>query len=331
MIPLMESAPAVTVVVPTWNAGPEFLGVLEAVMGQRVDRSFEVLAIDSGSTDGTADLLRRQGNGVRIIEIPNSEFNHGLTRNLGIREARGEIVVLLTQDALPADDHWLQGLIDCYADPLVAGAYSRQLPRPDANPFMRSRLETWMPATELRRPKSVADRAEFDALSPLDRLSLAAFDNVSSSVRRSVGMELPFHACRFGEDIEWATRVLLAGFTIVYEPASRVVHSHEKSMWYEFKRVYLDHQNLKRLFDIHTIPRRRDLLDCTARETRHLWDVVARDGTLDRRSRIKWWARTLPFAFSQNLAQFLGARSVRQLELGAPLYRRLDRLCGKGV
>ena len=62
--------------------------------------------IDSGSTDGTVEYLRQRG--VRVIEIPNAEFNHGATRNLGVAEARSEIVALVTQDACPADDRWLQ-------------------------------------------------------------------------------------------------------------------------------------------------------------------------------------------------------------------------------
>jgi hypothetical protein len=79
----MASHPAVTLFIPTCNAGPEFPEILGRMQDQRLDRSVEVLIVDSGSTDGTVEFLRRQP--VRLIEIPNSQFNHGLTRNLGIR------------------------------------------------------------------------------------------------------------------------------------------------------------------------------------------------------------------------------------------------------
>jgi rhamnosyltransferase len=321
--------PGVTLLIPTFNAGPEFPALFGCLQAQRVDRDLEILAIDSGSTDGTAEFLRSRP--IRLIEIPNAEFNHGLTRNLGIREARGDIVVLVVQDARPADDRWMQHLVDCFADPGVAGAYSRQLPRPDANPFIRDRMRGWMAAAPAPRVQVIESRAEFEALPPLQKLARVAFDNVSSSVRRQTALEIPFRARRFGEDLDWAHRVLLAGYRIVYEPRSRVMHSHDHSMWYELRRVYLDHQNLHRLFGVATVPRWRDLPWSTAGGARRLARAVAEDPSLGPASRLRWWARTIPYSFTQSLAQFLGARSVAALERDRRLYRRLDRLLGKGV
>ena len=325
----MSTAPAVTLFIPTWNAGPEFPDVLSRMKAQQLDRPFEILAIDSGSTDGTIDVLRAQA--VRLIQIPNAEFNHGLTRNLGVREAHGEIVVLATQDARPADEQWMQPLVNCFDNPKVAGAYSRQMPRPDANPFIRDRLSHWAATATTQRVQSIADADELASLAPLERLARIAFDNVSSSVRRAVALEIPFRQRQFGEDLDWAHRVLLAGHDIVYEPRSCVIHSHNHSIWYELKRVYLDHQNLHRLLGVHTVPRARDVLRCTGAGTLHLAGVVARDPRLDLSARLRWWARTLPYSFTQNLAQFLGARSVGRLDRGSGGYRLLDRWLRRGV
>ncbi len=321
--------PKVSLFIPTFNAGPEFPQILQRMRDQELDAALEVVIVDSGSTDGTVEYLRQQP--VRLVQIPNGEFNHGLTRNRGIQEATGDIVVLATQDARPADRHWMRRLVDCFEDPAVAGAYSRQLPRPDANPFIKNRLDNWAASRTEPRVQKIDNREEFDALQPLDKLGRVAFDNVSSSVRRSVALENPFRRRQFAEDLDWGYRILLAGYKVVFEPRSTVIHSHNNSIWYEFKRVYLDHQNLHDLLGVHTVPGWRDVLSSTRAEIRHLWQVVASDAELDAWQRRIWRARAVPFAFSQNLAQFLGARSVTRLEAGKLTARWLDRWLRRGV
>ncbi len=93
--------PRVSLVIPTFNAGPEFPEILRLMLDQELEGPREAVVIDSGSTDGTVEFLKTQP--VNLVQIPNSEFNHGLTRNRGVQEARGEIVVLATQDARPSE------------------------------------------------------------------------------------------------------------------------------------------------------------------------------------------------------------------------------------
>ncbi len=325
----VETAPSVSLVIPTWNAGPEFPEILELMRSQDFAGELEVVVIDSGSTDGTVAYLKTRP--VRLIEIPNSEFNHGLTRNRGIEEARGEIVVLATQDARPCDRQWLPRLVDCFRDPGVAGAYSCQTPRPDANPFIKDRLSNWVASQTEPRVQEVANRDEYEALAPLEKLARVAFDNVSSSVRRSVALEIPFRKRQFGEDIDWGHRVILAGHKIVFEPRSKVIHSHNNSIWYELKRVYLDHQNLHRLFGVQTIPRKEDVWPCCKGAILHLFEVVRRAQELGPLGRLWWKIKAVPFGISQNLAQYLGARSVWRLREDHAADRLLDALLRRGV
>src|SRR5204863_6859983 len=128
------------IVLPTRNSAATLPAVLDAIGRQRDDFPFEVIAIDSASTDGSADLLHRRVD--RVISIAADVFNHGLTRNLGIGQARGELVVLLVQDAVPASPLWLAGLTaPLFVDERVAGTFARQLPRPDASAVTRYYLE----------------------------------------------------------------------------------------------------------------------------------------------------------------------------------------------
>ena len=244
--------PVTSVVILTRNGYPEIAECLTAVFCQETDWPYEVIAIDSGSTDGTLGVLRRYP--ARLVEIPPESFNHGGTRNLGAELAEGEFVVLLTQDAIPANSRWLSALVAALDEPGTAGAFSRQLPKADAHVLVKRSLSLWVAGSDQRRVKRMPPAQDYARMSPYEQYLLAAFDNVSSCVRKAVWQELPFSETPFGEDIDWAQRALLAGHTLVYEPASRVYHSHNRSARYEFKRTYLDHQNLYATFGLETVP-----------------------------------------------------------------------------
>ena len=321
-----SDAPKVTVFIPTYNGGMLFDEVLRRIFVQQVDFDFEVLCIDSGSTDETLDIIAKYP--VRLIRIPNSEFNHGLTRNRGVREARGEIVVLLTQDAVPFDDEWLAALVSNYDDPQVAGAYCHQIPRENCNPFQRDRLVGWTKGEGEPEVKFIEDRMAYEALQPMEKYRIIAFDDVASSVRKSVMATIPFAKRQFGEDVEWARRAVLAGHKTVMEPRAVVVHSHDNSIWYEFKRVYLDHQNLNDLVGMHLVPRFRDALRFTLDGTRHLGGVIRRSD-LSLLRKFSWWVRTPFYSLGQNLGQYLGARSSIEKKRG--WLGALDRVLKKGV
>jgi rhamnosyltransferase len=268
-----QARPDVSVMIPTYNAGPDFEETLRAIRGQRSHFTHEVLVVDSESSDGTPDLARKYG--ARALTVPRSEFNHGGTRNRGISEARGEFVVMTVQDAVPADDSWLEGLVENLAnDERVAGAYGRQIPREDCNPFTRYALENHFTNLPERREQVIEDPGRYEALPPPRKLELVTFDDVSSCVRRSVWEDHPFERLSFGEDIEWSERVLKRGYKIVYEPRSAVIHSHNRSALYEMKRAYVVHKLLGELLGFRVLPSFGDLLARLPRLVRHRWKLA---------------------------------------------------------
>jgi rhamnosyltransferase len=241
-----------------------------------------------------------------------------------VQDARGDVVVLTVQDATPASRDWLRTMVADFEDPEVAGVYCHQIPRPDCSPFLRERLKTWVRGEGQPDVRQVAGPEAFWALHPTDRWRKAAFDNVASAVRRSFALEHPFQRRQFGEDVTWAKGAILAGRKIIMEPRVAVIHSHQNSIWYEFKRAYLDHQNINDLFGTRLAPRFRNVFEYTAGATRHLWRVVAEDASLSPGQRFLWLAKVIPFAFTQNLGQFLGPLSNEHGRRG--LWRLIDRI-----
>lgn len=299
--------PTVSVVIPTRNGGAAFRACLEAVHRQELEEDYEVICIDSGSTDDTLRHCREFG--VRVIGIDPRTFNHGLTRNHAIAAARGEFVALLTQDAVPLGNDWLHWLVTALkSTPRAAGAYGRQVMRENVNPYLRWRLEAWAATRSEPAVQEIRDRAAFEAAPPLEKLALVSFDNVNSCIRKSVWSEMPFSAVAFGEDIDWSLRVMQAGHAIVYEPRARVLHSHNDSLWRDFKRIYLDHRHLNRLLGMRQIPTFGDLVRSLIRGLALVWREVDLDDQ-HALARFYWRLYAIAWVLGQNSGQYLGAKA----------------------
>jgi rhamnosyltransferase len=271
-----SSPPKVSVVIPTLNAGPGFRDLLDKLSAQEMSFGYEVLVVDSGSTDGTAELARRRGAAVHTI--PRAKFGHGATRNLGVSLSRGEYVAFIVQDAVPLDGRWLAAMVEnLERDDLVAGVYGRQIPRPESAPLTRVLVNGWPTAGLERREQCVEAPALYRALTPAERRSLATFDNVSSCVRRSVWEEIPFEPTGFGEDVRWGKRVVETGYKLVYEPRSAVLHSHERGALYDLRRHYVDGQLLLELFGLAPTPNLALWLLNVLRATVHLYLRLRRE------------------------------------------------------
>jgi len=309
------TAPSVSIVVPTYNGAGTLPALLDAVEKQQTDFEYELVAVDSGSTDGTLGLLEPRARS--LIRIPKDQFNHGSTRNLGIEAARGEIVVLLVQDAVPADSDWLRRLTEpLLENPRVAGTFARQLPRPEASRIARRMMSRWV-ATQDTPSHQKLGTVPLETLSPGERLRVCAFDNVCSAISRSVWKKYPLPAARFSEDLEWAKTVVQAGYETKFVPESVVIHSHDRSLSYELERTYIAHRRLYELFGLRTIPSLGRL--CRS-WTVTLWDhlecLVSEPGPVPGTAEI---LRTMGLAFAWPLGQYLGGRAGANGTPHAPL------------
>jgi rhamnosyltransferase len=296
---------SISIVIPTLNGAETLPAVLEAIARQRIDVPVETLAIDSGSTDGTVALLQHAH--VDVIDIPSRTFDHGLTRNLAVGRASGDLVALLVQDAVPASDDWLATLTAPFrTDADLAGAFARQEPRPDADAITRHYHASYLAASRCGRVVALAGMDDFEKLPPQQRLDRCTFDNVCSCVRRSAWQRHPFRATPIGEDIAWAKDVLLAGHRLAYVADAVVVHSHHRSARYEFWRTTTLHRELFSLFRLRTVPSVPALLRAVASCVSLHW-------------RLEPGARALALAVAWPLGQYVGGLSAAN---GWPMRRR---------
>ncbi len=223
---------AISIIIPTKNAGDGFDDCLSSIYTQKTNYKYEVIVIDSGSTDSTLDIIAKYP--IRLIIIKPEEFGHGKTRNLGARLAMGKYLVFLTQDALPTDENWLDFLLnDIGTDDEIAGAYSRTTPRSNCDPFeARYIAQAWGDKKEI---KEILDYKKYN--NKAYNKKIVFFSNVSSCIQKDIWKRFPFSEnIIMAEDQDWSKRVLEAGYKIAYEPKSVVYHSHTYTLKELFKR-----------------------------------------------------------------------------------------------
>jgi rhamnosyltransferase len=239
----------ITVALPVRDGAATLDGVLAAVRAQRAACEVELLVCDSGSRDGSLEIARRHG--ARVLEIDPGSFAHGPTRNLLMEQARGEFVALLTQDAEPADEHWLEALLSGFqlADDvaLVFGPYH---PRAEAAPRTRRELERWFASLS---PDGAPTVDRLDALER-DRPALELFGrrtfftDANACVRRVAWERVPFRPLRYAEDQALALDMLRAGYAKAFVPAAAVLHSHDYRPGQRFRRSFDEWRGLLEVY-----------------------------------------------------------------------------------
>jgi rhamnosyltransferase len=232
------SSPRVSILLPTWNGEVDLKRLLPVLQEQRVEGGWELVAVDSSSSDASVRLLEEAGARVEIIS--KEEFGHGQTRNQLARLARGRELVFLSQDALPSGPDFLEQLLKPLREEGVAGSYARILPH-TTDDALTSR-------TVLSAPESAENPGALAELTPeqvwqlpgAERLEHLRFNNVASAVRADVFREIEFPLVPFGEDIAWAARALHAGWRVRFAPQALVYHAHRYTPSQAFERYRLD-------------------------------------------------------------------------------------------
>jgi len=235
---LSVPAATTTVAIPVRDGGELLARTLASLARQSVEH--ELLVCDSGSRDGSVALARSFG--ARVLEIEPSSFSHGTTRNLLMQEASGTHVALLTQDAEPADERWLERLLGAFElGRDVAIAYGPYRPRPDASFAVCAELDAWFASLSPDGAPQVARLAEQERARPARELIGARgfFTDANACVARAAWSEVPFRAVGYAEDRLLAIDMLRAGYAKAFIPSAAVVHSHN----------YTAAQSLCRSFD----------------------------------------------------------------------------------
>ncbi len=241
----------ISICIPVRNGGPEFPYHLSQWKQQKSIEEFEIVVLDSGSTDGTIDAAQHMG--AKVHSIPRKEFNHGHSRNRLAELAQGDLLVFTVADACPVNADTLQQLTQpLRQEPELAGVSGKQLPRRDAD-FMASwqtDLLNGLSSDSLPQKKRIPPAREFRRMDFNRQIQIISFDNVCSAMRRSVWEQFPFSPVEFAEDLDWSYRVMREGHPILHNQQAQVYHSHNYSARRRFRHYFVGRYHMNSILDV---------------------------------------------------------------------------------
>jgi len=297
----------VSIIIPTKNAGDLLDTILERVFKQNTSYTYEVICVDSGSTDDTINVIKKYP--VKLFEIHPSEFGHGKTRNFGAAQGTGEFIVFITQDALPCDENWLENFINAMKmDEEIAGGFGRHVPYGNCNVLDNRDITVHFKGFGDKDTVYMLDDPERYEKEEGYRHFLAFFSDNNSCLRRSVWKEIPYDDVDFAEDQIWCRKIIENHYKKVYCPSAAVYHSHNYPLKSYFKRYYDEYKGIYELhqYRIAVTPFKILPLSCwlTKNDIKYILTLEA----LSIKKKLKWIYYAAARNFYKVHAGYLGGK-----------------------
>lgn len=278
----------VSIVIPTKNAGEIFDKVLNSIFHQKTNYTYEVICVDSGSTDNTLDIISKYD--VKLYRILPDEFGHGKTRNFGASKGSGEYIIFITQDALPANDQWLDNFINAMKiDNDIVGGFGIHYPYENCNIFDKRDIELHFKGFGNDNTiYQLEDRDRYEREEGYRHL-LAFFSDNNSCIKRETWEKYPYDDVDFAEDQIWARKMIELGYKKVYCPYAAVYHSHNYKLSTYMGRYFDEYKGLYNLHEYMMFKKIRQLFPL-------LWKHIQSDTSYLKslnlsKKELRYWTR----------------------------------------
>jgi rhamnosyltransferase len=210
---------SVSIIMRSFNEAWALRETLPALAAQNY-KNWELIVIDSGSTDGSVDLFH-QYKPRHFAQIPHKEYNPARVMNRGMELASADFGIFLNADATPQGSDWLGPLVIALRDPQVAAVFGRQIPRRDCQAVFAHDYERCFGPNR--------ESAKWEHF----------FSMASSGVRKDIWAKRGFNErMQYSEDDEFTRWCRAQGYRVVYEPESVVMHSHNYTAAQAWKRSF---------------------------------------------------------------------------------------------
>ena len=203
----------------------KWLGEVLRRLSKQTEQDFEVVIVDSGSSDTTLSIAGKFKEilDLKIFHIKPEEFTYPYACNFGASRASGEFLVYLSGHSLPISDKWLDSGLKDFSNDKVAGVYGNVHASPDASIWEKIYYDFGF------KPKKAIIR----------KSRIGVLGNTNSIIRKELWQKHPFdeNYSAGGEDTAWARYYLSKGFVVIRDSAFSVYHSHGLGLGKFIKQV----------------------------------------------------------------------------------------------
>jgi rhamnosyltransferase len=271
------SDPFVSIIMRSFNEAWALKGTLPALAAQEF-KNWELIVIDSGSTDGSQELIRA-AKPAHFVQITPKEYNPSRVMNQGMRLAKSEFGIFINADATPQGTNWLRPLVDALQNPKTAACFGRQIPRPDCHAVFANDYDRCFGPNR--------ESAKWEHF----------FSMVSSGLRKDVWAQRGFREdLQYAEDDEYTRWCKAQGYSVAYVPESVAMHSHNYTPEQSYKRAFGDARAIGKAWTGSPAEFNfaKTVLLGWASDVRHDFKFCAREkrlGELAHAARIRWQQR----------------------------------------
>jgi len=225
----MNSNKDLSIIIRAFNEEKHIQKLLAEIRRQKSSYKFEIILVDSGSTDRTVDIAKSFD--VVLVQIKPQDFSFGYSLNRGIERSTSKYCAIISAHCYPKNKNWIENLISPFKDEDVALVYGKQRGTYSTRYAEQQIFAKWFPE------ESIDDQQH------------PFCNNANAAIRRSVWKETKYDENLTGlEDVHWASEILSKGFKIVYAAKASIVHIHEENNQQIFRRYKREAIAFKKLF-----------------------------------------------------------------------------------
>ncbi len=215
----MEDKILASIIIRAYNEEKNIGKLLSKIKNQKVNFKYEIIVVDSGSTDKTVEIAKRFNT--KVVNIKPKEFSFGFSLNKGIEASLGDICVFISAHCFPEDDRWLKNIVLPHLeDEKIALVYGRQRGNFRTKFSEKQIFKQWFP----NNGKGCHEHP--------------FCNNANSSIKKKIWNKVKFDEVLTGlEDIDWAKKVISMGYKIFYNPDARIIHVHNET-WQQIMNRY---------------------------------------------------------------------------------------------